>query len=355
MRVVITVPIISPGSGLSRYVFSLCNIFKDGNEVLLIETHTSALSPYTTDELAKIDRNIRYISTGGKGKIYNYISNIKQIREFRPDVVISNFNGLTQFILPFINRKTKILHILHNDAPEFYQIASINARFVDAWIAPTEGIRRHFNDYSKNRYADRVKVIHHGVDAPGFKGHKSTGPLKIAFVGIVDQHKGILVVPAIVKRLIEKGVSLHLSIIGGGGKMEWVRDQLKQEIDEGMVTLTGVINHEKVYEYLAEADVFLYPTHLDAFGLVIAEAMINGAVPVVTHLAGITDNLVEDGKSGFLVKQDDVESFVKSIQVLAADRSMLGKFSEAAATRAKELFSMDVMERNYKSLISKLG
>lgn len=101
-------------------------------------------------------------------------------------------------------------------------------------------------------------------------------------------------------------------------------------------------------------DSFLYPTHLDAFGLVIAEAIMNGAVSLVTLLDGITDDLVEDGKNGFLFRKDDIKAFANRIIQLATDRALLLRMSMEAKTRAEKLFSLSTMKRNYLRLINEL-
>jgi glycosyltransferase involved in cell wall biosynthesis len=118
--------------------------------------------------------------------------------------------------------------------------------------------------------------------------------------------------------------------------------------------MTGCLPHNQVYEYLAKSDIFLYPTHLDAFGLVIAEAMINGAVPVVTLLDGITDDLIEDGESGFLLNQDDTDAFAERISRLANDRELLSRMSIEAKSRAEMLFSLNTMKQNYLQLLDEL-
>jgi glycosyltransferase involved in cell wall biosynthesis len=111
--------------------------------------------------------------------------------------------------------------------------------------------------------------------------------------------------------------------------------------------MTGVIPHEEVYQRMSQADIFLYPTHLDSFGLVIAEAMMNGAVPVVTHLPGITDNLIRDTIDGYLVDKDDIEGFSSSIVRLARDKRLLSQLSNATHQRAVTTLSMEQMQVNY--------
>lgn len=155
--------------------------------------------------------------------------------------------------------------------------------------------------------------------------------------------------PPIIKRLQDKGIDLHFTIIGGGVLDNWLREQFAKEVESGIVTFTGVIDHDKVYEEMSKADIFLYPTHLDAFGLVIAEAMMNGLVAVVTHLPGITDNLISDGNDGYLIKQDKIEQFVQTIENLYQDNAMLRKLGGLAHQKAKTKFSLSAMSKTYIS------
>lgn len=354
MKILITVPIFASGGGITRYILSLCRIFSPEHSICLIETHAKVKSQAIEKELKSINPSISYIVTGNRNKLFNYLSNIYYAIKFNPDIIVSNFNGLTQFILPIIKRKAKVIHIIHSAASEFYDTATINARFVDRWIAPTKGIQTLFNAYTDNQYSARVTVVHHGVDDASCSDTRDSHPLEICFVGVVDQHKGILVVPEIIKDVLRQGIDLRITVIGEGGKEDWVKEQLAEEYDAGILRMTGGLPHNQVYDYLAKSDIFLYPTHLDAFGLVIAEAMINGAVPLVTLLDGITDDLVEDGKSGFLFRRDDINAFADRIVQLATDRPLLSRMSMEAKTRAEKLFSLNTMKRNYLRLINEL-
>lgn len=355
MKILITVPILSPGSGLTRYVFTLCKILHKGNNILVLETHGHSPNNYAKSELMAINPDIKLITTDTKGKINKYLKNINITRRFKPDIIISNYNALTQFILPFCKGNAKVIHILHNDTDDFYRVGAINGGKVDIWIAPTSGIAEKFNKYTQNRYQKHVLIISHGVDdaRPCIEKHKNK-KFEIVFAGVLYEHKGVKVLPKIVEQLRMRKIDSHLTIIGGGILNDWLYTELKSHINSGHVNMTGILPHEEVYEYFQQSDIFLYPTHIDAFGLVIAEAMINGSVPVVTHLPGVTDNLIVNEESGFLISQDDVEAFVNSITLLYENRSLLSEFSERARNRAEALFSMKVMEEEYRDLLNSL-
>lgn len=349
MRYLITVSSLTPGSGLSRYVFSLCRLLvKGGNEVYVLTTHDDSTISYERNELDSISKGIHLISLGHKNKLRKYIEVVRAVNRIHPEVIINNYNAVVQYILPFISNKIKIIHVLHNDTDDFYRVASINGHKTNGWIAPTESIASHFNKYTSNRYTDKVTVIPHGVEEADFK-KKNNAKLEIVYAGVLYEHKGVKILPPIIKRLQDKGIDLHFTIIGGGVLDNWLREQFAKEVESGFVTFTGVIDHDKVYEEMSKADIFLYPTHLDAFGLVIAEAMMNGLVPVVTHLPGITDNLISDGNDGYLIKQDEIEQFVQTIENLYQDNAMLRKLGGLAHQKAKTKFSLSAMSKTYIS------
>lgn len=354
MKILITVPVLSPGSGLTRYVFTLCKILHKDNNILVLETHGQSPNSYAKKELMDINPDIKLTTTDTTGRISKYLKNILITLRFKPDVIISNYNALTQFILPFCKGKAKVIHILHNDTDDFYRVGAINGGKVDIWIAPTSGIAERFNKYTQNKYQERVIVISHGVEEASFS-EKTNQRLEIVYAGVLYEHKGVKILPVIIKNLLHKGINLHFTIIGGGLLKEWLNQNFKDEINAGIVTMTGVIPHDEVYAFMSKADIFLYPTHLDAFGLVIAEAMMNGAVPVVTRLEGVTDNLIPDKHCGYLIAQDDIDKFVNAVTELYASAELRKSISRNAHHRAMECFSHRAMKDAYLNYLRNLN
>ncbi len=353
MRYLITVSSLTPGSGLTRYVFSLCRLLAKDNEVWVMTTHDDGSIAYERNELDSISKDIHLISLGSKGKLSKYANVLRWIYRIKPDIIVNNFNATVQFVLPAISHRIKVVHVLHADIDEFYRIAAINGKRVTGWVAPTQAVANAFNSYTSNRFQDRVKIIPHGVDEQN-PVKKGADKLTIAFAGVIYEHKGVQVLPPIIKTLIKNGVNLKFTVIGKGILLEWLQEQFAQEIEEGHVELTGVIPHKEVYDHVSKADIFLYPTHLDSFGLVIAEAMMCGAVPVVTLLPGITDNLITDGVDGYLLEKDNVDQFVNKIMLLNSDSELRKKMQTAAYNTAKTKLSLSTMQKNYIEFFNNL-
>lgn len=354
MKILITIPNLSKSGGITRYVISLTKIFSSNHSVIILTTHEQEIDSQIEEEIKSISNKIKIISISQKNNFFKYFDTFIKITKFNPDILINNYNGLIQFLLPFLSRKIKILHVLHNDTNDFYRIGAINANKTNLWIAPTAGIGNCFNKYTANKYIEKIKIISHGVELPNVKSKKNIGRIHIIFAGVLYEHKGVKELPIVIKSLLQKRYNIHFTIIGGGILEDWLKTEFDEEIKNEIVEFTGIINHEAVYNYMSQADIFYYPTHLDAFGLVIAEAMINGAVPVVTHLKGVTDNLIDNGFNGFLLNKGDTNSFIETIEKLINDRVLLESISENCKEVAFKRFSIATMAENYNSVLQKL-
>lgn len=359
MKIAITVNSLTKGSGLSKYVYSLCDVLKkDGNELHIITTH--AQQPEFEVNLFKDDKNIHVHQLHTCSKYAKYLSLACLIRQLDVDLIVNNYHAPSQFVLPFCKRHAKVVHIIHSDTDDFYRIAAINGKYVDGWITPTPGVKDNFNAYTNGIYANRITTISHGVESPTKYGTVSCRKekLELVFTGVLYEHKGVLTLPAIVNKLRSEGVDFHFSIIGKGILQHELETQMSEAIACGQVELTGVISANEVYQRMANALIFLYPTQVDSFGLVIAEAMMNGAVPVVSHLKGITDALVDNGVNGYLVEDPkDADAFAEQIMALNSNRTLLSEMGQKAAIKAQSSFSLqkfhDTYEQYFKDILSR--
>ena len=81
------------------------------------------------------------------------------------------------------------------------------------------------------------------------------------------------------------------------------------EVDAGRVEFVGPIGPADVPGFLAETDVFAFTSHFEGCPNALLEAMMAGAVPVSWRLPGITDFLIDHGRTGFLCDVGDTGRF----------------------------------------------
>jgi glycosyltransferase involved in cell wall biosynthesis len=100
--------------------------------------------------------------------------------------------------------------------------------------------------------------------------------------------------------------------------------------DPGSVQVFDFAQREHLAAYYALADVFVFPTHTDPWGLVVNEAMACGLPVISSGAAGSAADLVESGWNGRVVSLGDVEQLAAAMAELADDnelRSLMGKRS----------------------------
>jgi phosphatidylinositol alpha 1,6-mannosyltransferase len=122
------------------------------------------------------------------------------------------------------------------------------------------------------------------------------------------------------------------------------RVSLEQSLAGNAVAFTGYLTGEALATAYASADVFAFPSLTETFGQVVQEAMASG-LPVVGFDAEGVRDLVTDGETGLLARNQSTRAFAEALRrTLHSDqlRATLGARAHAfAATRTWE----SVMDR----------
>ena len=163
------------------------------------------------------------------------------------------------------------------------------------------------------------------------------GPLRVLFAGALSQRKGLSYLLEAVRQL---GRHVELTLIGMKlpGKCAPLDRALREH------RWIPSLPHEEVLREMRRHDVFVFPSLFEGFGLVILEAMSQG-VPVITtpHTAG--PDLIEEGRSGFIVPIRSAPAIADRLHLLAGDRALLAAMKRAAWAAAAALKWSDYRTR----------
>ncbi|MBE0695727.1 MAG: glycosyltransferase family 4 protein [Anaerolineaceae bacterium] len=176
---------------------------------------------------------------------------------------------------------------------------------------------------------DRIEVIAPGIDLdiwrPALK--KGTGPLQILFVGGDFYRKGGDLLIKACEQLPQGMVELHLVTRSSIPQKDWI-----------IVYNNMTPNSPELIRVYQECDIFVLPTNAEAFGIAAAEAAAAGLPVIATAVGGLTD-IIDHGKTGFLIQPGDLMALTKHIQELAADPVLRQRYSQAARSKAEQSFN----------------
>ena len=138
--------------------------------------------------------------------------------------------------------------------------------------------------------------------------------------------------------LAKRGIRIRL-LVAGDGPLHSELEELGHTL--GIGDRVHWLGHQARPERVMQAaDLFVLTSVGEAFGLVLAEAMACG-LPIVGSNSGAIPEIVEDGKTGFLVPPLSPEGFADAIDKLAHDASLRLRMGAAGRRRAQQLFSVE--------------
>lgn len=175
-------------------------------------------------------------------------------------------------------------------------------------------------------------------------------PLRVAFVGRVEEAKGASVVIEAVHDLVASGVDVVLDVVGDGP----IREQLAQrtralDLDD-RVTFHGWLDRRGVEAVLAGAHVLLLPSRAsEGFPKVLAEALAFGAVPVTSRVSGVGRFFDEIGLAS-AIDEPTAASVASVLAELVADPAELER-RRSVGLRHVDRFTYDRHLDRVRSLL----
>ncbi|ABM80938.1 glycosyltransferase family 4 protein [Hyperthermus butylicus] len=171
----------------------------------------------------------------------------------------------------------------------------------------------------------------------------------VLVVGRFTERKRIHQAPAIVAyaaKIVAGRRRLHLLIIGDGPLRSKVLRAVEEHLyglDGVRVTVHGFMGRAGLREAYWASDLLLVPARLEAFSIAALEAMACGR-PVIGFRDGGIEDVVADGRTGFLVSSDEEAS--ERIAELALDPNLHRRLAETAPLHAAENFSWTRIARS---------
>jgi glycosyltransferase involved in cell wall biosynthesis len=142
-----------------------------------------------------------------------------------------------------------------------------------------------------------------------------------------------------VSRLKGRGLTPKVLLFGKGGLQPVLEAQVQDLGLSTQVSLHPALPHQELISLFHAADLFVFPSVSEGFGMAAGEAMCAGLPVVASNIPGIA-SLIENEISGSLVPPGDPDALAKEVERLILDAQLRRKFSLAGRERIVAQFSM---------------
>jgi glycosyltransferase involved in cell wall biosynthesis len=200
---------------------------------------------------------------------------------------------------------------------------------------------------------ERLQILYSGVDFSRVPVHDdgrevrrrfgiSAEALVLGTVGNLYARKGYEVILRALPAILASCQDVHYVIVGSGDaayetRLRAVVTDLRLE---RRVHFAGF--QDSVYPYLAALDVYVHPALMEGFGIAVLEAMVMRK-PVVATTTGGLPEIVQDGKTGVLVRPNEPDALARAIVGLLQDPTRRMSMGRSGRNRVETLFTVEAM------------
>jgi len=237
------------------------------------------------------------------------------------------------------------LHTRFETYPRYYHLSVLERPFermltrfynrADEVLVPTPGMASVLRGWG---VTSPIDIWSRGVDHDRFSParrdlgwRRSLGigddEMAIGFLGRLVKEKGLDVFAAVARALCERGVAHKLLVVGDGPARDWFAREVPGAV------FAGFQRGAALGRAVASMDVFFNPSVTETFGNVTLEAMASG-VPVVAARATGAVDLVDEGRTGFLVPPRDAAAYADAIARIVTEPGLRQALGAAGHDKA---------------------
>lgn len=166
----------------------------------------------------------------------------------------------------------------------------------------------------------------------------------IIAVGRLNPIKDFISLVEIMKEAIKENPNLKLYLLGDGEEKNKIESEIKKQNLEGNIIMPGYVSAAEVEEYMLKSDIYVMTSFKECFPMVLLEAGSCGIPQISFDILTGPKEIIEDGKTGFLIPNRDKTLMAKKINNLLKDDKRLNKFSQNAKEKSKNYKSEVIMK-----------
>ena len=234
-------------------------------------------------------------------------------------------------------------HVDEFRGPVLTKLQEDSISLCDVKVTVSEYWRRKLEE----DYGVDSQVIHNGVDMERFNPDEHPTPERegadILFVGGLEARKGLEHLFLAVEKLMSQHPNTRLTVLGRSGLTSG-KNYDEKRLFSILAKRLGIgrnvrfleqVTDEQLPSLYALCDIFVLPSRMEGWGLAIMEAMAMMKPVVATRVGGIPE-LVQHGRTGYLVDAGDVLGLSEAIAGLVEDPSLREKMGREGRESVNE-------------------
>lgn len=197
---------------------------------------------------------------------------------------------------------------------------------------------------------EKINVIPNGVNLSNFAGVERDYNFRrqyamdnekiILYVGRLVYEKGVQHLIAAMPKILSNYHDAKLIISGRGEMMDELRQEAFNLGLNDKIYFTGYLDSKQVQKMYKCADVAVFPSTYEPFGIVALESMLAGVPTVVSDVGGL-DEIITHGVDGMKAYAGNANSIADSVTALLYDHQLASNVSKKARQKVKEQFNWE--------------
>ena len=282
---------------------------------------------------------------------------VEAIKNCNSDIIISTRDLFNKWLGNYANKKVYKIgweHNHHHQDVNYIKKLVNSCKDLDTLVLVSDSLRSFYKKEMKQAgYKCKCVYIPNMLDSIPDKSSTLTEKRLIS-VGRFYREKGFPDLIEMFRQLQEKEPEWKLDIVGDGTEKNKIVDLIYQYDLVDSVTVHGFLKRKEIDKLLNKSSIYVMTSYTESFGIVLIEAMSHGVPCIAYKSAEGANDLIQNGKNGYLISNRDPEEMVNRIIELIHDK----KKRQELGANAKELsqnYTTDKIKKNWVQLLKKKG
>jgi glycosyltransferase involved in cell wall biosynthesis len=289
---------------------------------------------------------------------------LRWIPRFQPHATLAFFgvpSGPVAWLIKKLYKVPYIISLRGGDVPgfrpyDFRVYHKLMAPFLRliwkdaaAVVANSKGLRQMAQAFDSSF---EIPIIPNGIDLEAYRiTDRDWSFPRLLSAGRIVHQKGLDLAMRALGGL--KDLNWEWDIAGDGPQIDVLKSLAKELGIEERVIFLGWQSREQLMKCYQGANVFLFPSRHEGMPNALLEAMASGLPVIASCIAG-NEELVVDGKTGYLVRSEDIESLQDALKKLLSDAALREQMGMASRQYVEANYSWESTAQQYALLLEKV-